>query len=98
LSWLSEKVSREVDGTSCNGDGTSPVRDAQVPRRSDDIATNRLNIWWEIEMVTVTAEKILGSGGGVRVVMTIGRGTGSEVERLFEGFVTLSEGLFLTPA
>lgn len=87
----------EVDCTSSDGDGTSSIRDAELACLSDDVTADRLNVGREIEMVTVTAEEVFGSRGGVRVVVTVRRSTGSEVESLLEGFVALSEGLFRHP-
>jgi len=87
-------VSGEVDGASRDGDGTPSVRDTKVACRSDDVTANRLNVGREIEVVTVTAEKVFGASGGVRVVIAVSGGTGGEVESLLEGLIALTEGLF----
>jgi hypothetical protein len=92
--FFSEKVGGEVDGTSCDGNGASPIRDTEVAGRSDDVTADWLDVWREIEVVTVTAKEVFRASGGVRVVVAAGGCTGGEVESLFEGFVTLSEGLF----
>ena len=93
-SWFSKKVGGEVDGTSRDGYGTSSIRDTELARRPDDVTTNRLNVGREIEVVTVTAEEVFGTGGRVRVVVAVSGGPGGEVESLFKGFVALPEGLF----
>lgn len=87
----------EVDCTSRNGDGTSSIRDTELACLFDDVTADRLNVGREVEVVTVTAEEVFGSRGGIRVVVTVRRCTGSEVESLLEGFVALSEGLFRHP-
>ena len=84
----------EVDGTACNGDGTSSIRDTELACLSDDVTADGLDVGREIEVVTVTAEEVFGAGGSVRVMVTVSGGTGGKIEGLLEGFVALSEGLF----
>jgi len=94
LSWIPEKVGGEVDGASCDGHGASSIRNTKLACRSDDVTTDWLNVGREIKVVTVTAEEVFGTGGGVRVVVAVSGGTGVEIESLFKGFVALSKGFF----
>ena len=43
-SLFSEKVGGEVDGTSRDEDGTSPVRDTELACLSDGVTADRLNV------------------------------------------------------
>jgi len=92
--WFSKKTGGEVDGTSRDGYRTSSIRDTELACRSDDVTTDRLDVGREIEMVTVTAEEVFGTGGRVRVVVVVSGGSRGEVESLFKGFVALPQGFF----
>lgn len=91
---MSEEVGGEVDCTSRDGNGTSPIRNTELACLPDDVTADRLDVGREVEVVTVTNEEVFGPGSGVRAVTAVGGCTGSEIESLLESFVALSEGLF----
>lgn len=91
--WLAQQQTRKIYRTTCNRHRTSPIRNPMLPRRDNDIRTNRLHADRQIQMIAVPHQQRLRPRRRIVCIVTLRRRPRREIERLFECLVTLSERL-----
>ena len=91
--WLAQQQTRKVNRTTRNRHRTPPIGNPMLPRRNNDIRTNRLHADRQIEMIAVPHEQRLRPRRRIVRIVALSGGTRREIEGLLERLVALPERL-----